>query len=128
MKVDFAFPTEIKGFEDIGRVRFADEDGAITLLERHLDYVTALAVCVVELVPSEGRSTFIGVDGGILVKKGEAVRIASFRGIEGESIESLWQRMDESFRKKEENAKKVRSILTKLEVDMAKRLFEEGEA
>ena len=128
MKVDFAFPTEIKKYDEIERVRFADEDGAITLLERHLDYVTALAVCVVELVPAEGRSTFVGVDGGILVKKGGEVRIASFRGIEGESIEELWSRMEESFRKKEENARKVRSILTKLEVDMAKRLFQEGEA
>jgi F-type H+-transporting ATPase subunit epsilon len=127
MKVDFAFPTELKRFEEIERIRFADEDGAITLLERHLDYVTALAVCVVELVPEEGKSTFLGVDGGILVKKGGEVRVSSFRGIEGESVESLWRRMEESFRKKEENAKKVRSILTKLEVDMAKRLFEEGE-
>lgn len=128
MRVDFAFPTEIKGFEDVERVRFADEDGAITLLERHLDYVTALAVCVIELVHPERKSTFLGVDGGILVKKGGEVRVSSFRGIEGESVEELWRRMEESFRKKEQNARKVRSILTKLEVDMAKRIFQESEA
>ncbi|MFP4563579.1 MAG: hypothetical protein ACLFRY_09765 [Spirochaetia bacterium] len=128
MKVDFAFPTEIKGYDGIERIRFADEDGAITLLERHLDYVTSLAACVVELVPAEGRSTFVGVDGGILVKKGGEVRIASFRGIEGESVETLWKRMEETFRRKEENARKVQSILTKLEVDLVKRIFQEGEA
>ena len=127
MNVDFAFPTELKRYDEIERVRLSDEDGAITLLERHLDYVTALAACVVELVPAEGGSVFLGVDGGILVKKGSEVRIASFRGIEGESVETLWKRMEESFRKKEENARKVRSILTKLEVDLAKGLFKEGE-
>jgi F-type H+-transporting ATPase subunit epsilon len=123
MKVDFHFPTFSSTYDDISRIRCADTEGSLTILERHIDYVTALATGIVELVGPDGSAWSVGIDDGILVKRGGQVQIAALRGVEGGGDEPLWNRLQEKVIQQTENAKKVSTILARLEMDVARHFF-----
>jgi F-type H+-transporting ATPase subunit epsilon len=126
MKVNLQLPTYTSKYDGITSLRCGDADGALTILENHADYVTALQTGIIELTGAEDEVTYIGTDEGILVKKGGEVRIISLRGIEGKDMGELWRKFQEDVVRRDENARKVSSILAKLEMDLARNLYMEG--
>lgn len=125
MTVDLRLPTYTSQYEGISRLRCDDADGSLTILENHADYVTALQTGIVELTGPREEITYIGLDEGILVKKENEVQIVSLRGVEGRDIGELSKKFQEDVVRRDENAKKVSSILAKLEMDLARNLYME---
>jgi F-type H+-transporting ATPase subunit epsilon len=58
------------------------------------------------------------------VKEGATVYVASFQAIKGHSLEDLYQVLVESFRVQDDQEKKAREILVKLEADTIRRFME----
>jgi F-type H+-transporting ATPase subunit epsilon len=99
-------------------------DGAFTLLPRHVDLATALVPGLLSYVDADGVERLLAVDGGILVKRGRAVRLATAEAVAAESVSGLQRAMRESFRERGESERRSRAAMAHLETDAIRRLIE----
>jgi F-type H+-transporting ATPase subunit epsilon len=119
-------PDEVLLDEEVGRVSAEAEDGAFTLLPRHVDFVTALAPGLLSYATPGGRERFLAVDRGILVKSGREVRVSVMDAVAGEELGRLRQAVAERFQRLDERRRRTRSVLARLEVDFVRRVQEAG--
>jgi F-type H+-transporting ATPase subunit epsilon len=99
-------------------------DGAFTLLPRHVDLATALVPGLVSYVDVDGVERLLAVDGGILVKRGRSVRLATAEAVAGESVSELQRALRESFQELGDSERRSRAALAHLETDAIRRLIE----
>ncbi|MCV2892093.1 ATPase [Lentibacter sp. XHP0401] len=100
------------------------ENGAIGFLPNHTDFVTALVPSVLALTTSNGEELFFGIDEGLLVKKGHAVDVAVRRGVQGDDLGSLRETVRDTFVGMDEDERRARAALSRLEADMVRRFAE----
>lgn len=100
------------------------QDGAFGLLPNHRDYVAVLIPSILSLRTPEGVERVFGIDEAILVKKGHRVEIAARRGVEGRDLASLRTTVREAFAAEDDDERAARTVLARLEVDMARRFGE----
>lgn len=121
MLVTLRLPTRKLHSDRAVRLFAVAEDGAFGILPNHTDFVTALVPSVLSLITSQGEEQFFGIDEGLLVKKGHVVEIAVRRGVRGDDLETLHQKVRENFIEMHEDERAARSALSKLEADMVRR-------
>lgn len=123
MKLTIYEPAEIFLEEAVVKVKAEGPSGCFTLLPRHIDLATALVPGILSYETPEGDEVFLAVKGGILVKQGARVAVATQLAVRGdlglltETIETLLVETDERERK-------TRAAVARLEADFVRRFME----
>lgn len=102
---------------DIRHVRAEDDTGAFGILQRHTNFLTALAISVVSWRDSSGGERHAAVRGGVLrVSNGDLVEIATREAVCSDDLETLETDVVRGFRENAESEKQARSAAAKLEL------------
>lgn len=112
--------------QEVEKVSVEALDGSFTMLPRHLDIVAPLAVGLLSYV-ADGAERMVAVDGGVVVKQGDVIQLATPEAVRGESADELERTLDERFRNVTEAERESRSALARLEHDVVTRMIESGE-
>lgn len=122
MRVCLRLPTRLLFEGEASKLFAVAENGAFGLLPGHTDYVASLAPSVLVLTDPAGLELFFGIDYGLLVKHGRQVDIAVRRGMLGESLTTLSEAIESSFKEEDEHERAARTALSRLEVDIVRQL------
>ncbi len=123
MRLKVLLPTRVLIDQDVTNVTAEAENGSFCILPRHIDFVAALVPGILSF-KSNREEEFLAVDEGILVKRGNEVMVSIRKAVRGKNLGTLKQTVQEEFRILDEREKKTRSILAKLELDFARRIFQ----
>jgi F-type H+-transporting ATPase subunit epsilon len=112
---------DLKG---IKRIVAETLQGSFGLLPQRLDCAAALAPGILIYETETGNDVYLAIDEGILVKAGYDVLVSVRNAIGGAELGSLHQAVEQEFKNIDEQEKKVRSVMAKLELGFIRR-FEE---
>lgn len=115
MQLRVVLPTEVLIDEPVSKIVADAENGSFCLLPRHIDFVTALVPGVLCFIDQQGVERFAAIDEGTLVKCGEAVAVSVFNGVLGPQLEALERLVAERFIELDEQDRRARSALARLE-------------
>ncbi len=99
--------------------------GSFAVLPRHIDMATALIPGILAYETGHGREMFVALDGGIFIKQGDQVSVATRMAIRGE-LGELQAAVDRFMDEADEKEKIARSAVAKLEADLVRRFVEFG--
>lgn len=121
MRLRILLPSEV--YVDARAVKILAEaaNGHFCLEPRHVDFVSLLVPGVLTYLESGGRTWYVAVDEGILVKCGEDVRVSTYKAIQGERLELLQERVETEIRQLDETEHLTRSVLARLEAGLLRR-------
>lgn len=122
MQLKLILPTRIEVDMAVKKVIAEADNGYFCLLPRHIDFVAGLSQGILLFVDRNDRDWFYAVDGGILVKCGDEVRISTTDAFQGPDLQSLQERVGEHFLALDEHDRLLRSALTRLELGTIRRL------
>lgn len=120
MRLRVFLPMKILIDKEVTKVVAEAENGSFGILPKHIDFVAALVPGIFTFQSAEGEE-FLAVDEGILVKCENEVRISIRNAVLSKDLGMLKQTVEQEFRNLNENERKTRAILAKLEIDFAKR-------
>ena len=109
---------------DVLRIVAGTSEGSFGLLPHRLDCVAALTPGILTFETETEGEVYVAVDEGILVKTGNQVLVSVRNAIGGMSLGKLRVAVEEEFLNIDEQEKKVRSVLAKLESGFIRRLVE----
>jgi alternate F1F0 ATPase F1 subunit epsilon len=118
-------PSRVYRFFDIGLVDIESVSGHLTLLPRHIDCVAELVAGLVRLRGSDEEERYLGADGGTLVKMGDRVMISTPRAVVGRELGQVHSQLEERRRERAEQAKDAQHALARLELQLARSIFEQ---
>ena len=121
MQVTLRLPTRTLFAGRAIELAAVEQDGAFGMLPNHTDFVTALVPSVLTLTVPGGEELFFGIDEGLLVKKGHSVDVAIRRGVQGESLETLRETVENTFVQIDEDERVARTALSQLEANIVRR-------
>lgn len=110
--------------EDVTQVVAEAPHGVFALLPHHVDFVAPLVPGLLLYRADHGESV-LGVDGGLLVKRGDRVRASVRDAVEGEDLERLRELVVERFQELDERERRARNALVKLEASFYRRVIEQ---
>jgi F-type H+-transporting ATPase subunit epsilon len=119
-------PSHIFLDENADKVIAEAENGQFCLLPRHADFTAVLVPGILAYWDPQGAERWVAVDEGILVKYGPEVRVATRQAVMGRNREDLRQTVDDVFRRLDEQEKKTRTALARMEAEFARRIWELG--
>lgn len=99
-------------------------DGSRGFLPRHIDFVTALDIGILVYRDSDGIERFVGVDGGVLVKKGRELSVSTNSAVQAESMSELVSLIQEQAEKADSLEREARTAVARLETGLVKRFIE----
>jgi F-type H+-transporting ATPase subunit epsilon len=99
-------------------------EGSFGLLPHRLDCVAALAPGILTYTTQEGGTVYVAVDEGVLVKAGADVSVSVRHAIGGTDLGQLHEAVKREFLTLDEQARNVRSAVTKMEVGFIGRFAE----
>lgn len=123
MRLKVLLPAEILVDEPVEKIIAEAENGSFCLLPRHIDFVAALVPGILQFVGTDGREEFLAVDEGILVKCAEQVLVSVRNGIRGGSLGDLRMTVEQHFKKLDEQQKKNRATMARLEVGFVRQFI-----
>jgi F-type H+-transporting ATPase subunit epsilon len=98
--------------------------GSFGLLPHRLDCVAALVPGILVFEIAAEGEVFMAVDEGVLVKSGQDVLVSVRNAIAGTDLSKLHEAIDKEFLSLDDQEKKVRSVLAKLESGFIRRFAE----
>ena len=110
--------------QDVLRIVAVSQEGSFGLLPRRLDCVASLSAGIMIFETEAEGEVYIAVDEGVLVKTGADVLVSVRNAIGGMSLGKLREAVEEEFLELDEQEKKVRSVLAKMESGFIRRLVE----
>jgi F-type H+-transporting ATPase subunit epsilon len=125
MRLKVVLPNRVLIDQEVTKVIAEAEDGSFCLLPKHIDFVAALVPGILSFYsPEEEREEFLAVDEGVLVKCSSAVTVSTRRAIRSKDLGMLKRAVKREFKALDERERKTRTILAKLEADLARSIFE----
>ena len=124
MRLKIFLPSKVLADREIVKLVAEAPNGAFGILPRHIDFVAALVPGVLTFVDSDGKEFFVGIDEGILVKRGNQVMVSTVDAIEGDDLASLREGLDRRHRHMNDHERSARSALARLEAGVVKRFME----
>jgi F-type H+-transporting ATPase subunit epsilon len=109
---------------DVLRIVTSTHEGSFGLLPHRLDCVAALSAGILVFETEAEGEVYIAIDEGVLVKTGRDVLVSVRNAIGGMSLGKLRAAVEEEFLHLDEQEKKVRSVLAKMESGFIRRLAE----
>lgn len=125
MKLKVFLPTEILLDIDVVKVVSEGPSGSFAILPRHLDIATALVPGIMAYFPSQNQELLMAVNGGILVKQGEILSLATRMAVKGE-LGSLMSTVETFISEVDEKERKARTAVARMEADLVRRFVEFG--
>lgn len=100
--------------------------GLFAILPRHVDYVAVLrqGLLTYEDLDAGTGERHVAIDGGVLVKQGEAVVVSTPDAIPGERLDDLQDAVVRYFAARAERELDARAALSRLESDIVQRMLE----
>lgn len=98
--------------------------GRFTMLPRHLDHAVLLEAGILSYRRVGGAEGLLAVDGGVLVKVGDEVRVATPRAIPGDDLGDLQRAVADRFRDLDERERATRAALARVESHVVENVFE----
>ena len=126
MKLKVLLPAEVLLDEEVEKVTAEAENGFFTLLPRHVDFVAALVPGIFSYQTTSGAEYFLALDEGILVKQGDQVYVSAARAMPGENLDQLQDTVENELKVLNENEKKARTVMSRLEADTLRRFTRMG--
>ncbi|MDX9817834.1 MAG: F0F1 ATP synthase subunit epsilon [Desulfococcus multivorans] len=123
MELTIHQPSEIFLNDAAVKVKAESPAGCFTLLPRHIDMATALVPGILSYETPEGREVFVALIGGILVKQGNSVTVATQMAVEG-PLGDLKNAVDVMIREEDDRDRKTRAAVARLEADFVRRFME----
>jgi F-type H+-transporting ATPase subunit epsilon len=99
-------------------------EGAFGLLPHRLDCVTALVPGILSYATPDGGTTYLAVDSGLLVKRGDDVSISVRRAIRGPGLNELHQAVVRDYLTLDAKEREMRSAVSKMESGLIGRIAE----
>ena len=99
-------------------------EGSFGLLPHRLDCVAALVPGILIFETEVEGEIFMAVDEGVLVKSGMDVQVSVRNAIAGTDLSKLHEAINQEFLNLDDQEKKVRSVLAKLESGFIRRFAE----
>ncbi len=123
MHLQVLLPTRVEVDQDVAAVTADGAEGSFTLLERHVDLVSALGPGLLSFRTADGDETFLAIDGGVLVKCGGDVRVSTPRAVRG-ALGRLREAAEEDFRRLSEHQQQAIAASEKMQADFIRRFIE----
>ena len=100
------------------------KNGSFCLLPAHIDFVTVMAPGIFYTVTEESQEVYLAINEGVLLKTGRDVTLATRNAVKGENLGSLKRQVEEDFKRIDEQDRKTRQALQKLEADFVRRFLD----
>ena len=113
--------TDLKG---IKRIVAETLSGSFGILPNRLNCTAALTPGILTYETEFGQEIYLAIDEGILVKAGHNVLISVRNAVKGENLKDLHKTVIHEFETLDDQEKKVRTAMAKLELGFIRR-FEE---
>lgn len=123
MRLVVALPHRIEVDREVTKVSGEGLHGTFTLLPHHLDYVVLLESSILTFT-ADGEEHFVAIDGGVLTKVGDDVRVSTVAAITGDRLDELERTVVRSFRRLDERERNTRAALARIESHVLHELFE----
>ncbi|BBO85810.1 F0F1 ATP synthase subunit epsilon [Desulfosarcina ovata subsp. sediminis] len=125
MKLTVFQPETVCLDESVTKVVAQGPEGAFGLRPRHLDMAAALSPGILAYWTPDGAEHFLAVNGGILVKQGETVQVATQMAVPGElgAIQAAVRRFVTDM---DDRERQTRAVVARLEADFIRRFVEFG--
>lgn len=120
MKLKVLLPTEILVDCSVTKVIAEAENGSFCILPRHIDCVAALVPGIFSFVTLSGKTRFLAIHEGILVKQRKDIFVSTLNGFQDEDLATLKKTIDEKFRILDEQERLTRSALAQFEISIIK--------
>lgn len=117
MRLRVMTPARILVDEPVYKVKAEAQDGAFTLLPRHIDFLAALVPGLIYFETEDGAHEYLAADEGILVKCGDLVRISTLNAVRGADLGHLQETVQKHFRLLDERERNARIAAARLESD-----------
>jgi len=114
MRLEILLPDRVFLEQEVTRLFGESQAGNFCLLPRHIDYVTGLALSILSFFDTQEKEHFCAVDGGILVKQGPLVRVATRRAVSG-PLGELEEEIDRMLSGQDQTKKKTQTAVARLE-------------
>jgi F-type H+-transporting ATPase subunit epsilon len=124
MHLRILLPSRVLADRSIVKLVAEAPNGSFGILPRHVDFAAALVPGVLTFVDADGAESFVGIDEGFLVKRGDQVMISTVDAIEGGDLASLREQMDQRHHHMDDHERSARSALARLEAGIVKRFME----
>ncbi len=125
MKLTVFQPAAVFLDETVTKVVAQGPEGAFGLRPRHLDMAAALSPGILAYWTPDGTEHFLAVNGGILVKQGETVQVATRMAVPGE-LGSLKAAVNRFIADMDNRERQTRAVIARLEADFIRRFVEFG--
>ena len=124
MNLRLALPTEVLLDEDdVRKVSAEAEDGAFTMKPRHVDFVATLVPGILSYHTSGGEQ-LVAVGEGVLVKCGDRVMVSVHEAVQGTSLETLEQEIEDHLSARDERERRTVTALARLEANLVRRFLD----
>ena len=110
--------------KDVVRIIIETAEGAYGILPNRRDCTAALVPGILTYETALGQETYIAVDQGVFVKKGEEVFVSVRQAIPGIELSQLHEAVKTEFLLLDEKQQEIRFALDKLESSFLQRLTE----
>lgn len=110
--------------KDVSRIVAETREGSFGLLPHRLDCVAALEPGILIYETEAEGEIYVAVDEGVLIKTGQDVLVSVRNAILGTELSQLREAVEREFLTLDESEKKIRSVMTKLEIGLVRRLVE----
>jgi len=124
MHLQLLEPTSVLIDEDVSKVIAEAANGFFCLLPRHVDFVAALTPGIFYYWTVNDEQRLAAIDAGVLVKRGETVLVSTLRGFLGDNLETLETHVQEQFQVLDEQARRARSAVARLEAGVVRRFMQ----
>ena len=108
----------------VSRIVARTSEGSLGLLPHRLDCVASLVPGILIFETEAEGETYMAVDEGVLVKSGQDVMVSVRNAIAGTDLSKLHAAIDQEFLNLNDQERKVRSVLAKLESGFIRRFAE----
>ena len=110
--------------EGVSRIVAEGREGSFGLLPHRLDCVSALEPGILTYETEAEGEVYVAVDEGVLIKTGQDVLVSVRDAIFGTDLSQLHEAVEKEFLTMGETENKIRSVMTKLEIGLIRRLAE----
>lgn len=124
MRLKVLTPTHVLVDVPVAKIIAEAPNGLFGLLPRHVDFVAALVPGILYYTTEQGEERLIALDQGVLVKCGFEVLVSTLHAVAGTELAALQTMVAETFLDLDDEDRRARSALARLESGAIRRLVE----
>lgn len=124
MRLEVFTPTAMLVDVAVAKVVAEGAEGFFAILPRHIDVAAALPPGLFVYVTADAKERFLGIDEGVLIKRGAEIRVSVLDAFESADLSSLRAQVTRRFLRLDEHERATRTALARLEAGAIRRVLE----